>query len=119
MKPTERMPRAPRMTVGAPVAYRTSSSSPWDEGWTRNISRSGVLFSLDGRGDLKGDLEFVIQLSRGALQGPGVPLLPDLHCHGRIVWQADGKDGKTLIAASIRRQSIQRQEAKKSKPARP
>jgi hypothetical protein len=108
MKPTERMPRAPRMTVGAPVVYRTSSSSPWDEGWTRNISRSGVLFSLAGHGDLEGDLELVIQLSRGALQGPGVPLLPDLHCHGRIVRQAAGSDGETLIAASIRRQSIHR-----------
>ena len=78
-----------------------------------------MLFSLAGRGDLEGNLELVIQLSRGALQGPGVPLLPDLHCRGRIVRQADGKDGKTLIAASISRQSIQRKEAKTSKPARP
>ena len=110
MKPTERVPRAPRMMVRAPVAYRTSSSSVWSEGWTRNISRSGVLFSLaDGEG-LAGAIEFVIHLSRGALQGPGVPRLPDLHCHGRIVRQADGKDGETVVAASIRRQSIERRE---------
>jgi hypothetical protein len=111
MKPKEGVPRAPRMMVRAPVAYRTSSSSAWAEGWTRNISRSGVLLSLADRGALAGDIEFVIHLSRGALQGPGVSLLPDLHCHGRIVRQADGKGGETLVAATIRRQSIERGKA--------
>src|SRR5262245_29911684 len=100
------LPRAPRMPVRAPVVYRTSPAAAWSEGWTRDISRSGVLITLPNGSVPKGDLEFVIQLSRGALQGPGVALLPDLHCHGRIVRQAEGPEGESLIAACIRRQTI-------------
>ena len=73
-----------------------------------NISRSGVLFAIDGVGVPDGDVEFVISLSRGALQGPGVPLLPDLHCRGRIVRVATGPEGEAIVAASIRRQSLRR-----------
>ena len=98
------------MTVRAPVSYRTSSSTGWQEGWTRDISRSGVLFSPAGGSTVDGDVEFVIKLSRGHLQGPGVPLLPDLHCHGRIVRQATGEEGEVTVAASIRRQTIKRAE---------
>ena len=73
-----------------------------------NISRSGVLFAIDGAGVPDGDIEFVISLSRGALQGPGVPLLPDLHCRGRIVRVSTGPEGESIVAASIRRQSLRR-----------
>jgi hypothetical protein len=78
---------------------------------TVNISRSGVLFTRTGWTDINGDLEFVINLSRGALQGPGVALLPDLHCRGRVVRVAAGPEGQSIIAASIRRQSLRRAEA--------
>lgn len=101
------------------MAYRISPSTAWTEGWTHNISKSGVLFSLangpsaapDERSDEPAcepgrELEFVIQLSRGALQGPGVPMLPDLHCHGRIVRRAVAADGLPLVAASIQRQVV-------------
>ena len=101
-------PRAPRLPLRAPVTVRTSPSTPWAEGWTVNISRSGVLFAMEGAGIPDGEVEFVISLSRGALQGPGVPLLPDLHCRGRVVRVAEDSDGRSIVAASIRRQSLRR-----------
>ena len=108
MPQQEFYPRAPRLPLRAPLTVRTSPSTPWAEGWTVNISRSGVLFAIDGAGVPDGDIEFVISLSRGALQGPGVPLLPDLHCRGRIVRVATGPEGESIVAASIRRQSLRR-----------
>lgn len=106
----ELLPRAPRLPLKAPIAFRTSPAMPWLEGWTVNISRSGVLFALPPAARVEGDLEFVITLSRGALQGPGVPLLPDLHCRGRVVRIDAGPDGAAVAAASIRRQSLRRRE---------
>jgi hypothetical protein len=106
--PQEFYPRAPRLPLRAPLTLRTSPSTPWSEGWTVNISRSGVLFAIEGAGVPDGDIEFVISLSRGALQGPGVPLLPDLHCRGRIVRVSTGPRGEAIVAASIRRQSLRR-----------
>ena len=102
------VPRAPRLALKAPIAFRRSTGTGWEEGRTVNISRSGVLFALPTTADLGGQIEFVINLSRGALQGPGVPLLPDLHCHGRVVRAQAGSDGETVVAACIRRQSIRR-----------
>ena len=114
MPQQEFYPRAPRLPLRAPVTVRTSPSMPWTEGWTVNISRSGVLFAVDGNGSgtgvPDGDVEFVISLSRGALQGPGVPLLPDLHCRGRVVRVTQGSEGESIVAASIRRQSLRRVE---------
>ena len=107
MKP-DFVPRAPRLPLRAPIALRTAITPGWVEGNTLNISRSGVLFALEAPAQLTGDVEFVINLSRGALQGPGVPLLPDLHCRGRVVRSASGPDGAVVIAARIRRQSIRR-----------
>jgi hypothetical protein len=70
-----------------------------------------VLFALDESNLTEGEVEFVISLSRGALQGPGVPLLPDLHCRGRIVRVSTGARGEAIVAASIRRQSLRRVDA--------
>jgi hypothetical protein len=110
MPQQEFYPRAPRLPLRAPVTVRTSPSMPWTAGWTVNISRSGVLFAVEGNGVPDGDVEFVISLSRGALQGPGVPLLPDLHCRGRVVRVTQGAEGESIVAASIRRQSLRRVE---------
>ena len=106
--PQEFYPRAPRLPLRAPLTVRTSPSTPWADGWTVNISRSGVLFAIAGATIPDGDVEFVISLSRGALQGPGVPLLPDLHCRGRVVRVSEAPDGGSIVAASIRRQSLKR-----------
>ena len=120
MPQQEFYPRAPRLPLRAPVTVRTSPSMPWTEGWTVNISRSGVLFAVEGNGTgvPDGDVEFVISLSRGALQGPGVPLLPDLHCRGRVVRVTQGAEGGSIVAASIRRQSLRRVEQMASRARR-
>lgn len=109
MKFREAPLRAARLTVRVPVAYRLSPSDAWTEGWSRDISRSGVLFSLANAERPTGEFEFVIRLSGGELQGPGVPMLPDLHCHGRIVRDAVGPAGEPLVAASIHRQTVGRE----------
>ena len=101
----EFLPRAPRLLIRAPVTLRSSSRMPWREGWTVNMSQSGVLVTLASPADLHGDLEFVVTLSKGALQGPGVPMLPELHCRGQVVRSCDG-DGEWAIADNIRRQIV-------------
>jgi hypothetical protein len=106
MDPYELFPRAPRLLIRAPVTCRGSSRMPWREGWTINMSQSGVLIALAAPDDMRGDVELLVTLSKGALQGPGVPLLPDLHCRGRIVRRNTGADGAWIIAANIRRQVI-------------
>ena len=108
MPQQEFFPRAPRLPLRAPVTVRSSPGAAWADGWTVNISRSGVLFRLSQAQVPEGDVEFVISLSRGALQGPGVPLLPDLHCRGRVIRTAPSPDGQAMVAASIRRQSLKR-----------
>jgi hypothetical protein len=92
------------------VTVRSSPGAAWADGWTVNISRSGVLFRIPEGHAPQGDVEFVISLSKGALQGPGVPLLPDLHCRGRVIRIAHSPDGQAMVAASIRRQSLKRVE---------
>jgi hypothetical protein len=79
---------------------------PWKHGWTINMSQSGVLVALAGQVELRGDIEFIITLSRAALQGPGVAMLPDLHCRGQIVRHESKADGAWAIAANIRRQRV-------------
>ena len=106
MDSREHLPRAPRLPIRAPVTFRGSSRLPWQEGWTINVSQSGVLIALAAPVDVRGDLEFLITLSKGALQGPGVPLLPDLHCRGQIVRHDTAADGAWTIATNIRRQVI-------------
>jgi hypothetical protein len=98
-------PRAPRLAIRAPIDLRSLAIGHWTEGWTINISRSGVLFAMDREAARPGeDLEFVIHLSRGAFDGPGAPLLPDLFCRGRVVRTESGEQGRAIVAASIRRQ---------------
>lgn len=104
--PPDFVPRAPRLPLRAPIAFRGTAATGWVEGRTVNISRSGVLFALPPASQLAGEVEFVINLSRGAMRGPGVALLPDLHCRGRVVRSGSGVEGETLVAARIRRQSI-------------
>ena len=98
-------PRAPRLDVRAPIDLRSRALGQWAEGWTINISRSGVLFAMQGNAARPGeDLEFVIHLSRGAFDGPGAPLLPDLFCRGRVIRTDTDDRGDAIVAASIRRQ---------------
>lgn len=107
-RPPSHVPRAPRLPVRAPIACRRANGTRWEGGYTLNISRSGVLFVVADASDVAGPVEFVINLSLGALKGPGVPMLPDLHCQGRVVRSRPDPDGRLVIAACIRRQSIRK-----------
>src|SRR5215203_4612236 len=88
------LPRAPRLQIRAPVLIRNSPRAAWKDGWTINISQSGILVAFTSPVEFKGNVEFVVTLSKGALQGPGVALLPDLHCRGQVVRRAPGTDGE-------------------------
>ena len=109
------LPRAPRLQMRVPIAIRSSPRGPWQSGWTVNLSHSGVLATFASPTAISGDVEFIITLSRGALQGPGVPLLPDLHCRGQVVRRDADREGATFfIAANIKRQVIRAHAAKSS-----
>lgn len=108
MIPTEFVLRAPRLPLRAPIALRRSAVVTWVQGRTVNLSHSGVLCALPVAVDMPGEVEFVINLSRGALGGPGVPLLPDLHCRGRVVRSEPGAEGERIVAVRIHRQSIRK-----------
>ena len=100
--PQSWVPRAERLRVGAPVAYRSIYETAWQAGSTVNISRTGVLFRpADGASPPAADLHFVIYLSRAPLvvDGAQVPT-PDLYCGGRLARTAD-LDGQPVVAMQI------------------
>ena len=39
--------RAPRFAIPIAILYRTPGDPTWLEGWTENISKSGILFRAD------------------------------------------------------------------------
>lgn len=97
-----RVPRAERMRVGAPVAYRSIDDSAWRAGSTVDISRTGVLFRpTDGAVPPAADLQLVIYLSRAPLEVDGaiVPT-PDLFCGGRVARTTE-IDGQPAVAMQI------------------
>lgn len=108
MAPPAFVPRAPRLTLQAPIAIRSATATAWTEGRTLNISRSGVLFSLPAAREVRGEVEFVINLSRGVVGGPGAILLPDLHCRGRIVRASAAPRDEIVLAVRIKRQLVRR-----------
>jgi hypothetical protein len=96
------VPRAERLPVGAPVAFRSIFDETWQAGSTVNISRTGVLFRPGaGASPQAADLQLVIYLSRAPLDvdGAAVPT-PDLYCGGRVARTAM-VDGQPVIAMQI------------------
>jgi hypothetical protein len=71
--------RAERFPLEFRVKYRPVGTEPWIEGVTKNISRSGVLFSTEHVFDIDTPIEIDIALRSGPAAGS------DLVCHGRIV----------------------------------
>jgi hypothetical protein len=96
------VPRADRLRVGAPVAYRSIYDEGWHAGSTVNISRTGVLFRpTEGDTVSAGDLQLVIYLSRTTLEVAGAtPLTHDLYCGGRVARTAE-VDGQPAVAVQI------------------
>ena len=101
-EPSIWIPRATRLRVGAPVAYRSIFDESWKAGSTIDISRTGVLFRPAGPDVPVGtDLQLVIYLSRAPLEVDGAALpAPDLYCGGRVARTAES-DGQTAVAMQI------------------
>jgi hypothetical protein len=96
------VPRATRLKVGAPVAYRSIFDEQWKRGSTIDISRTGVLFRpADPTVAVGTDLQLVIYLSKAALEvsGSEVPA-PDLYCGGRVSRTTEN-DGQPAVAMQI------------------
>ena len=55
-------PRAARLSVKAPINLRAPTLSEWTQGWTINISRSGVLFRADRRLEPNTALEMMLDI---------------------------------------------------------
>lgn len=102
LNPSVWVPRATRLRVGAPVAYRSIFEERWKVGSTIDISRTGVLFQpADTAVPVGADLQLVIYLSRAPLEVDGAALpAPDLYCGGRVARTAE-TDGGTAVAMQI------------------
>ena len=100
--PSVWVPRATRLRVGAPVAYRSIFDEGWKSGSTIDISRTGVLFRPASPDVPVGsDLQLVIYLSRAPLEIDGAALpTPDLYCGGRVARTAQA-DGQPAVAMQI------------------
>ena len=100
--PSVWVPRATRLRVGAPVAYRSIFDEGWKAGSTIDISRTGVLFRPAGPEVPVGtDLQLVIYLSRAPIEVDGAALpAPDLYCGGRVARTAVS-DGQPAVAMQI------------------
>jgi len=95
------IPRATRLRVGAPVAYRTIFEERWKAGSTIDISRTGVLFRPAEEVPVGTDLQLVIYLSKAPLEVDGAALpTPDLYCGGRVARTAEA-DGRPAVAMQI------------------
>jgi hypothetical protein len=91
--------RATRLTVGAPIAYRSATTDQWFRGSMLDISRSGVLFVPDDTAVPDPDLRLVIFLSRAALEAGGVKgLWPDLYCGGPVMRAVLLANGRWAVA---------------------
>jgi hypothetical protein len=98
------VPRATRLRITAPVAWRSLFDDRWSRGSTLDMSRTGILFLPAEPGVRPGaDLQMVVYLSR-ATRDPaaeGVPM-PDLYCGGRLArMQDDPATGRQAVAVEI------------------
>jgi len=91
--------RATRLSVGAPIAYRSAATDTWFRGSMVDISRSGVLFVPDEASVPDPELRLVIFLSRAALAAGGVKgLWPDLYCGGPVMRAVQLANGRWAVA---------------------
>ena len=76
-----RVPRAPRFAIPIAILYRTPADATWHEGWTENISRSGVLFRAHRGIDPDTPVELLMEIPiwiATPVAGPAI-------CRGRTV----------------------------------
>src|SRR5438067_174855 len=73
--------RAPRFAIPIAILYRTPGDPAWLEGWTENISKSGILFRADHKIATNTPVEMMMELPTfiaTPVAGPAI-------CRGRIV----------------------------------
>jgi len=77
---SEVAPRAQRFAVATTVLFRPPGSGVWREGWTLNISRTGVLFHADDPAPAaRSAMEFILALP---VFGPAPNV--QVHCIGQV-----------------------------------
>ena len=98
---SELIPRAFRYAIHIPVRFREKGTAEWHEGKTVNISRTGILFQSDMNLPAKSLLEMQIVLPHALAGEPQA----NVRCWGPVVRsdQALSEEGRTALAASIRR----------------
>jgi hypothetical protein len=91
-------PRATRYEFGAVILYRQVGECSWREGWTVNVSRTGVLFTAPPPGvALKSSVEMIVVLPDFGAGG-----ISRIRCTGQIVRTGeDRSDGRVVLAATI------------------
>ena len=94
-------PRAPRFAIPIGILYRTPGDATWAEGWTENISKSGVLFRTDRAIALDTPVELLMEIPTfisTPVAGKGKAI-----CRGRIVRAVAARphEGRPAFAATI------------------
>ena len=90
------IPRASRFSVQLEMRYRAAGDRQWRFGHTRNISRSGVLFSADAPLDPDTPVELVLVLP-GTVAGEPTSRL---RCSGQVV-RTTGEQPPYVAAAVV------------------
>ncbi|HEX9365365.1 MAG TPA: PilZ domain-containing protein [Vicinamibacterales bacterium] len=75
------VPRATRFAIPITIFYRTPGDASWQEGWTENISKSGVLFRADREIKLDTPVEMLLDIPAFI----ATPVAGTALCRGRIV----------------------------------
>ncbi|MGH9396882.1 MAG: PilZ domain-containing protein [Terriglobia bacterium] len=105
--------RAPRYPIEAPIRFRGIHESGWQDGWTANVSRSGILFKCDHFVKTGTWVKMDLMLPAEILGGPGA----EVECHGYIVRAEPphGAQAEVMLAATISNYRFVREE-KKARP---
>ena len=101
------LPRAQRFVTELPFRYRVAGTQEWHEGWTANISTSGVLFRAAQVLQLQTVIDMVVTLP-AVMPGSASA---ELQCRGLIVRKATEKSihPAPVLAASIMGYRVVRQ----------
>jgi PilZ domain-containing protein len=91
--------RAPRFAIPIPILYRTPGDLAWLEGWTENISKSGVLFRAQHEIPPDTPVEMMLEIPTFI----ATPVAGAAICRGRIVRTvaASAREDRHSMAAAI------------------
>ena len=92
-------PRAPRYPIQISMKYRSSGDTEWRDGYTENISRSGVLFRADQPMPVQTLIEMLLALPSEIAGSDEATVI----CRGRVVRMEPARhdDPRPALAAAI------------------